>query len=78
MGLIGQKSELILFKRWVVRCGAISSDFFVLGGYIAVLKVGPVGIDWLPFAQNTSPSPSPYSHVWKLFMIISVIIFNDH
>ena len=61
MGLIGQKIEFISFQRCAVCCGAILSDFWVLAGYIAVLKGGPVGIDWLPFSQNTSPSPSLYS-----------------
>ena len=54
--MIGQKIE---FKRCAVRCGVILSDFWVLAGYIAVMKGGPVGNDWLPFSQNTSPSPSP-------------------
>jgi hypothetical protein len=59
--LIGQKIEFISFKRCAVRCGVILSDFCVLAGYIAVLKGGPVGNDWLPFSQNTSSSPSPDS-----------------
>ena len=62
--LIGQKIEFISIKRCAVRCGVILSDFCVLAGYIAVLKGGPVGNDWLPFSQNTSPSPSPDSQPW--------------